>query len=132
MLMFSRVLTLSGSPRRAMPWAVGITEYVNAHSSMSASCWLGSFGYPLGTVAWSALVESQAALAASTADLLTDPGYFDMIESAADMVAGPGQDTLRELDLRHAGRTAGPRSRRHRDDRNGNRRSHGRLGWMGR
>jgi hypothetical protein len=97
MLMFSRVLTLSGSPRRAMPWAVGITEYVNAHSSMSATCWLAGFGYPLGTVAWSALVESQAALAASTADLLTDPGYFDMIESAADMVAGPGQDTLREL-----------------------------------
>ena len=85
MLMFSRVLTLSGSPRRAMPWAVGITEYVNAHSSMSATCWLASFGYPVGTVAWSALVESQAALAASTADLL------------ADMVAGPGQDTLREL-----------------------------------
>ncbi|MBK5333831.1 MAG: hypothetical protein JJD93_17780 [Ilumatobacteraceae bacterium] len=97
MLMFSRLLTLSGSPRRAMPWAVGITEYVNAHSSLSVSCWLGGFGYPLGTVAWSSLVDSQAALAAGTADLLTDPAYFDMIESAADMVAGPGQDSLREL-----------------------------------
>jgi hypothetical protein len=80
-----------------MPWAVGITEYVNAHSSLSVSCWLGGFGYPLGTVAWSSLVDSQAALAAGTGDLLTDPAYFDLIESAADMVAGPGQDSLREL-----------------------------------
>ena len=97
MLMFSRLLTLSGSPRRSMPWAVGITEYVNAHSSLDVSCWLGNFGYPVGTVAWSALVESQAALTAGTAELLVDPGYFDMIESAADLVAGPGQDSLREL-----------------------------------
>ena len=97
MLMFSRLLTLSGSPRRSMPWAVGITEYVNAHSSLEVSCWLGNFGYPIGTVAWSALVESQAALTAGTAELLVDPGYFDMIESAEDMVAGPGQDSLREL-----------------------------------
>ena len=97
MLMFSRLLTLSGSPRRSMPWAVGITEYVNAHSSLEVSCWLGNFGYPIGTVAWSALVESQAALTAGTAELLVDPGYFDMIESAEDLVAGPGQDSLREL-----------------------------------
>jgi hypothetical protein len=80
-----------------MPWAVGITEYVNAHSSLEVSCWLGNFGYPVGTVAWSALVESEAALTAGTAELLVDPAYFDMIESAADLVAGPGQDSLREL-----------------------------------
>ena len=80
-----------------MPWAVGITGYVNAHSSLDVSCWLGNFGYPVGTVAWSALVESQAALTAGTAELLVDPGYFDLIESAADLVAGPGQDSLREL-----------------------------------
>ena len=122
MLMFSRVLTLSGSPRRAMPWAVGITEYVNAHSSMSGlvlarqlrlSAWDGGMEF----------VSSSRRLPSPRArlDLLADPGYFDMIESAADMVAGPGQDTLRELVLRHAGRTAGPRSCRDRDDCDGNR-----------
>ena len=97
MLMFSRLVTFSGSPRRSMPWAVGMTEYVNAHSSLAVTCWLGNFGYPIGTVAWSSLVESQAALVAGTSELLNDPGYFDMLESAADLVAGPGMDSLREV-----------------------------------
>jgi hypothetical protein len=97
MLLFSRLITLTGSPRKSMPWAVGITEYVNAHSSLSVTCWAGSFGYPIGTVAWSSMVESQAALAAGTAGLLADGGYLDMIESAADLVSSPGHDLLREV-----------------------------------
>ncbi len=97
MLLFSRLITLTGSPRKSMPWAVGITEYVNAHSSLSVTCWAGNFGYPIGTVAWSSMVESQAALAAGTAGLLADGGYLDMIESAADLVSSPGQDSLREV-----------------------------------
>ena len=80
-----------------MPWAVGITEYVNAHGSLPVTCWAGNFGYPIGTVVWSAMVESQVALAAGTSQLLADPGYLDMIESAVDLVTTPGHDVLREL-----------------------------------
>lgn len=97
MLLFSRLVTLTGSPRTSMPWAVGITSYVNAHSDLNVTCWSGTFGYPIGTVAWSTMVESQAALAASTGALLADEGYLDMIESAADLVTTPGHDILREL-----------------------------------
>jgi hypothetical protein len=97
MLLFSRIATLTGSPRQAMPWALGITEYVNAHGSMPVTCWAGNFGYPIGTVAWSAMVESQAALVASTNQLLADPGYLDQLEGAADLIAAPGHDTLREV-----------------------------------
>jgi hypothetical protein len=97
MLLFSRLVTLTGSPRKSMPWAVEMTNYVKAHSPLPVTCWLGDFGYPIGTIAWSAMVESQAALVAGASELLNDSGYFDLIESAADLVSTPGHDTLREV-----------------------------------
>lgn len=97
MLLFSRVVTLTGSPRQAVPWAIGITGYVNANSDLDVSLWSANFGYPLGTVAWSAVVESEVALAEGTAKLLVDDGYFDQIDNGLDFAAEPGQDFLREL-----------------------------------
>ncbi|MEY2401366.1 MAG: hypothetical protein QOJ08_1477 [Ilumatobacteraceae bacterium] len=80
-----------------MPWATKITEYVNAHGTVPVTCWAGTFGYPIGTVAWSAMVESQAQLVAGTTQLLADDGYLDLLEEAADLITTPGEDTLREL-----------------------------------
>lgn len=97
MLLFSRIVTLTGSPRQTVPWAAEITAYVNAHSPLQVACWSGDFGYPLGTVAWSSLVESQAGLAAGSAELLADGAYFDLVESGAALVHAPGQDTLRQI-----------------------------------
>jgi hypothetical protein len=97
MLLFSRIATLTGSPRRALPWAVEITQYVNTHGSIPVTLWAGNFGYPLGTVIWSAAVESQAALEAATAPLLADPGYLDLLDAAADLITTPGYDVLREV-----------------------------------
>jgi hypothetical protein len=97
MLLFSRLASFRGSPRRVMPWAVEITEYVKAHSSLPVTCWAGNFGYPLGTVIWSSMVESEAALAANTGPLLADAGYLDMLESAIDLISTPGHDMLREV-----------------------------------
>lgn len=97
MLLFSRVVTPTGSPRKTMAWAFGMTEYVNSHSDLDFSLWSGTFGYPVGTLAWSTTVESQVALAESTAKLLADDGYFDLIEQAQDIVLTPPHDILREL-----------------------------------
>jgi hypothetical protein len=97
MLLFSRLAHFTGSPRRVMPWATEITAYVNAHGSLDVTCWAGSFGYPIGTMIWSATVESEAALAAGTGQLLADPGYLDLLESAADLISTPGHDMLREV-----------------------------------
>ncbi len=97
MLLFTRLVTLTGSPRKSMPWAMQITEYVNSHGSLPVTCWATTFGQPIGTVGWSTMVESQAALAAGTGGLLADPGYLDLIDAAADLVSTPGQDLLREV-----------------------------------
>ncbi len=80
-----------------MPWVADITAYVNANSPLDVTCWAGTFGYPIGTVAWSTFVDSQATLAAATGALLSQDGYFDRIEAAADLVTTPGQDLLREV-----------------------------------
>jgi hypothetical protein len=97
MLLFSRIVTPNGPPRRALAFALEATSYVNANSSLNVTCWTGTFGHPIGTVGWSTFVESQAALAASTADLLSQDAYHDLLESAADLVGTPGQDFLREI-----------------------------------
>jgi hypothetical protein len=97
MLLFSRVVTPTGSPRKVMPWVVDITAYVNANSPLEVTCWAGTFGYPIGTVAWSTFVDSQATLAAATSTLLSQDGYFDRLDAAAEFVTTPGQDLLREV-----------------------------------
>lgn len=97
MLLFSRFVTPVGSPRRALSWAAGMTEYVNAHTDLDVSLWSGTFGYPVGTLAWSTIVESQVALAESTSKLVADDGYFDLIEQAQDMITAAPHDILREL-----------------------------------
>ncbi|HEX2785963.1 MAG TPA: hypothetical protein VHN36_20490 [Ilumatobacteraceae bacterium] len=80
-----------------MPWVVDITAYVNANSPLEVTCWAGTFGYPIGTVAWSTFVDSQATLAAATSALLSQDGYFDRLDAAAEFVTTPGQDLLREV-----------------------------------
>jgi hypothetical protein len=41
--------------------------------------WAGVFGFPLGTVVYSARVESQAAVADALAKLSADPGYQRLV-----------------------------------------------------
>ena len=97
MLLFSRAVTLRGSPRQVLPWVQQVTAHVNANSSLDVTAWNADFGQPIGTVVWNALVESQQALADGTSALLGDESYHEVLEAAADMVVAPGEDTLRNL-----------------------------------
>ena len=97
MLLFSRVVTPSASPSKVMPWAADITQYVNANSDLQVSLWSGTFGYPIGTLIWSSFVESLAALSAATGALVSQSGYIERLDAAADFVTSPGQDHLRSV-----------------------------------
>lgn len=97
MYMFSRVVTLTGGPRKVMPWVADITAYVNAQGTLPTSCWQATFGYPLGTVAWSTIAESQAALAAAMGSLGAQSDFLDRLDAGTELVAAPGQDSLREI-----------------------------------
>jgi hypothetical protein len=97
MYMFSRLVTLNGSPRKVLPWIANITKFVNDHGTLPTSCWQASFGYPLGTVAWSTVADSQVALSAAMGALLAQDGFHDLLDAGTELIAAPGQDTLREL-----------------------------------
>lgn len=97
MYMFSRLVTLTGSPRKVMPWVADITAYVNAHGSLPTTCWQATFGYPLGTVAWSTIADSQATLSSAMAALASQSEFLDRLDAGTELVATPGQDTLREI-----------------------------------
>jgi hypothetical protein len=97
MFLFSRALTLTGSPRRSWPWVAQMTEYVNANSSLGVAAWNTDFGHPVGTIVWNCLLEDQTQLAEASAALAGQDGYLDLIESAADLVAAPAQDSLASL-----------------------------------
>lgn len=97
MYQFTRSLTLQGPPAETMTWAVEITAHVNANSDLDLSLWTVNFGRPVGTLGWSAMVESRAALAAATQKLLSDGAYLAKVSEAADWVTTPGEDILRRL-----------------------------------
>jgi hypothetical protein len=97
MLLFSRAVTLRGSPRRVGAWVQEVTAHVRDTTSLEVSAWSADFGHPIGTTVWNALVDSRAALTQATAPLLADDRYLDILEKGQDLVAAPGQDALREI-----------------------------------
>lgn len=97
MYLYSRLMTLQGPIPETMGWVNEATNYVNANSDLSVTAWSASFGHPLGTVGWSAMVEGRAQLTASTAGLLADPSYHTLVARAADWTVAPPQDFLRNM-----------------------------------
>jgi hypothetical protein len=97
MFLYSRAITLGGSPRRMLPWVAQITDHVNANSTLDVSAWTADFGQPIGTVVWNCMLDSQAALADAASALAGQDGYLDLVDAAADMVLAPAQDSLARL-----------------------------------
>lgn len=97
MYLFQRMVTLRGGARKPAAWAVEMTQLVNAHGGIEVGLWSGVFGYPLGSFAWSARVESRAQLAEVMAKLMANDDYHACVEKGQEFVTTPGQDTLRQL-----------------------------------
>jgi hypothetical protein len=97
MYIFQRTTTLQGGYRKPLGWAVEMTEFVNANTDLDVGLWVGGFGFPLGTVAWSARVESRDQLQAAIAGLMEINEYHDRVEAGQEFVTTPGQDSLRQL-----------------------------------
>lgn len=98
MHLFSRVGALNGGPVETLGWAVDITARVNEVMDVEVSVWQGQFGYPLGTVAWTAILESRAQLADETAKLAGDQGYLDLLTQGQAFVGTvPFEDAFRTM-----------------------------------
>jgi hypothetical protein len=96
MYLFSRLATLRGNQRKATIWAASMNAYVDAHSNHNLSLWRADFGYPVGTVAWSAWVESQAAMNDGFAPLAEDEGYFSLLDEGQEFLTTAPEDFLRQ------------------------------------
>lgn len=94
MIIFQRMVTFEGPPQEVVPWAMEITEHVNKTTEFDTSLWQGVFGGPLGTMAWSTLVENLTAVEASFDVLGGDRAFLDLQSKARDWVHTPGEDTL--------------------------------------
>ena len=97
MYQFGRLLTLQGDPRETMPWATEVTAHVNSLTDMNVTLWGTVFGYPVGTLAWSAIVEGRAQLGAEMVKMPADNAYLDLVSKAQDWVTAPAQDIFRKV-----------------------------------
>jgi hypothetical protein len=96
MYLFSRLATLGGNERSALTWAAEMTSYVNDHSDHNLTLWRTDFGYPVGTVAWSAWADSMDSLNKGFAGLADDDGYYDLLDKGEAFTTDPPQDQLRQ------------------------------------
>lgn len=94
MIIFQRMVTFDGPVQEVTPWAMEITERVNHTTDLDVSLWQGLFGGPLGTFAWSTLVDNLTALEASFDALGADAAFLDLQAKASDWVSTPGEDRL--------------------------------------
>jgi len=97
MFQFARVLNLRGDVRETLAWASEVTAYVNVNSGLDVSLWGAVFGYPVGTVAWSTIVEGRAQLADETEKLTSDNDYLDLVMKADPWITNPAEDIFRSV-----------------------------------
>lgn len=94
MIIYQRVVTFVAPPQEVMPWAAEITGAVNERTTLNTSLWQGLSGGPLGTLAWSSVVENMTAVEAAFDKLASDGAYLDLVERARDWVPVPGEDHI--------------------------------------
>jgi hypothetical protein len=95
--LFQRTITLRGGARKPIAWAIEMNKLVNDLGGVEVGLWSSVFGFPLGTVVWSARVDSRAALAEVTGKLMANDEYHSLVKKGQKFVDAPGQDTLRQL-----------------------------------
>jgi len=80
-----------------MAWAAEMCAYVDSHSSHDVSLWRADFGYPVGSVVWSARVDSLHAMNEGFAALADDNGYHTMVEKGLEYLTTPPEDEFRQM-----------------------------------
>lgn len=107
MNLYSRVNTVN--PERtldAVAFAVNIASYVSDATGLEVGVWSAVYGAPLGTISWTARVDSPEAIGDIGDKLEADAKYQTMIADAAGLFSGLPEDSISEF-LGFAGSGAG-------------------------
>lgn len=96
MLLFQRQLRVTGGPN-AVAWATEVTASVQQHAPTPVTLWMGAFGMPAGSIAWSAPIESLSQVDELNAAAAADADHSALVAKAADFVADVEADRLLAL-----------------------------------
>ncbi len=88
MYLFTRQTTLGGDAAAGSEWAVRIGAHATAVTGVQVSTWATWFGAPLGTVTWSAWVDSLDGLS-TLAAVEADPGYVALVAEGQAFGSAP-------------------------------------------
>jgi hypothetical protein len=86
-----------GKAAQAAAFAVEAAAYVKGATGHEIYTWTAAFGAPLGTVSWSARLESIAAYGEFTDHLAADAGFADLGVRAAELFSGSPSDSISEI-----------------------------------
>lgn len=96
MMLFQRMLRVTGGPA-ATAWATEITAGVNKHATAEVSLWVGSFGAPAGSIAWSAPLEKLSQVDDLNKAMAADADLSAKVGESAKYVAEVEPDRLLAL-----------------------------------
>ncbi len=98
MHLFTRQATLTpGTIPDGMAYAVEIAQYVSEKTGLEVIPWSVVYGAPLGTVSWSARVESQATMGAAQETLTADPEFLKRTTANAHRFEVSPEDNIGQI-----------------------------------
>ncbi len=86
-----------GKADEAIAFATEAAAYVTAKTGIQVYTWSSVFGAPLGTVSWSARLDSMAALGDMQAQLAVDAGFADLAKRGSEVFVGELTDSIAQL-----------------------------------
>ena len=98
MYLFTRSITLTGSPGRTIDYALKTAEIVNDTIDLDVALWSNVFGQPAGTFSFNTMVDGRAALGPATTALMGNSAYLEQLERGQEFAgAALPEDILRQL-----------------------------------
>jgi hypothetical protein len=98
MHLFTRQATLRPEHRQdGLAHAVEMAQFVSKKTGLDVVPWATVYGAPLGTVSWSGVVESQAAMGAAQEKLLSDATFGKKVAAASDFFVATPEDAIGEI-----------------------------------
>jgi hypothetical protein len=98
MYLFTRATRVApGHLNDATEWAIGITEKVRQITSLPVHLWASMFSPAVGTIAWTANIESLTELEDANAKLLVDDMFVDRVRQAAELTTGQLDDSISQF-----------------------------------
>lgn len=95
MYLFTRTATINPEHQlKGMAFVVDIAAKAASITGVPANVYRVSFGAPLGSVLWSSIFESHAALEAAEQKLMADPAYVKATTTSTHLFTGTVDDAL--------------------------------------